>query len=323
MHCAACERIVADTLVQAGIGRSARASLASGEVLVESEDGAEHELFSRAREALEPRGYLLVGREEGRRRSSAQTLAGLGIAAGILAAFALLQYSGAVQVLAPHRLDVGGAFALGIVASLSSCFALVGGLMMTYTASLARSDRRLAWIGQGLFHATRIVAFVVLGGALGALGSAASLTPAWTQVLHGAAILIMLLLGLRLLGVYRGRLGGNGVTITTWARRWAEGARLPAGALLGVASFFLPCGFTQSMQFQALAAGSLSSGALLLGVFALGTLPVLGLLSTTLVRGFGGKGQALLTRSAGFLVLGLGLYQAWNFLTALGIRLAP
>ena len=240
----------------------------------------------------------------------------------VLAVFAVLQVSGVVSLLTPNRLDAGGAFVLGIVASLSSCFALVGGLLVTYTSALARTDQNLAWAGQAVFHASRLAAFVVLGGALGALGSAFSLDLGWTQALQGMAVLIMILLGLQLLGVLRGVgavsiPGGRG--LGAWTRRWAGSARVSSGALLGLASFFLPCGFTQSMQFQALASGSIATGAMLLGVFALGTLPVLAGLSTALVRGFRGRRHDLFAVSAGFLVLGLGLYQAASLLTALGV----
>ncbi|TAK96143.1 hypothetical protein EPO05_02515, partial [Patescibacteria group bacterium] len=70
------------------------------------------------------------------------------------------------------------------------------------------------------------------------------------------------------------------------------GIRMPAGAtkywdklkrsehalapvLLGASSFFLPCGFTQSMQLFALGSGSFWTGALTLFIFALGTVPSL------------------------------------------------
>ena len=42
---------------------------------------------------------------------------------------------------------------------------------------------------------------------------------------------------------------------------------------------FLPCGFTQSMQIYTLTTGSFLTGALTMFFFALGTLPVLSLLS--------------------------------------------
>jgi sulfite exporter TauE/SafE len=324
MHCAACERLVADALVDEGVALSASASLARREVTVETAAGAadgDGAWVAKARAVLEPLGYRLLGEGEAQPGNVRETLAGLAIALVVLAVFAALQVSGVVSLLTPSRLDAGGAFVLGVVASLSSCFALVGGLLVTYTSALARTDQNLAWAGQAVFHASRLAAFVVLGGALGALGSAFSLELGWTQALQGIAVLIMILLGLRLLGVLGGGMvpvpGGRG--IGAWTRRWAGSARVSSGALLGLASFFLPCGFTQSMQFQALASGSIATGAMLLGVFALGTLPVLAGLSTALVKGFRGRRHDLFAAAAGFLVLGLGLYQAASLLTVLGV----
>src|SRR6185436_9831232 len=45
--------------------------------------------------------------------------------------------------------------------------------------------------------------------------------------------------------------------------------------VLGAATFFLPCGFTQALQLYVLAKGSFTVGALAMLAFALGTLPAL------------------------------------------------
>jgi sulfite exporter TauE/SafE len=325
MHCPACERIVADTLVEEGLATSASASLSRLAVTVEVAPGVDGEWLGRAGAVLAPMGYRLLEPGESARWAVRETLTGLGIAGAILALFVLLQVTGVVHVLTPSRLDAGGAFVLGVVASLSSCFALVGGLLVTYTSALARTDQKLAWAGQAVFHVSRVATFVLLGGALGALGSAFALDLGWTWALQAIAALIMILLGLQLLGAFTG-LGvfagfgiAGGAGVTARARRWAGSARVSSGAVLGLASFFLPCGFTQSMQFQALAAGSPAGGALLLGVFSLGTLPVLAGLSTALVKGFRGRGRELMAKTAGFLVLGLGLYQAGSLLIVSGL----
>ncbi|MBP6911491.1 sulfite exporter TauE/SafE family protein [Patescibacteria group bacterium] len=50
---------------------------------------------------------------------------------------------------------------------------------------------------------------------------------------------------------------------------------------MGIGTFFLPCGFTQSMQVYTLSTGSFLAGGLTMLSFALGTLPMLLLLSVT------------------------------------------
>lgn len=323
MHCPACERLVADALVEEGLAARASASLQRRSVTVEVPPGTDGEWVARARAALERLGYRLLEPGESARWAVRETLAGLGIAAAILGVFLLLQASGVVSVLTPTRLDAGGALVLGVVASLSSCFALVGGLLVTYASALAAADQRLARAGQVVFHVARLLAFVLLGGALGALGSAFGLDLGWTWALQLVAAAVMVLLGLQLVGVFAGIGSPGGARIAARARRWAESTGVPGGALLGLASFFLPCGFTQSMQFQALAAGSAAGGALLLGAFALGTLPVLAGVSTALLKGLRGSNHAVASKTAGFLVLGLGISQAASLLTAAGLLRLP
>jgi sulfite exporter TauE/SafE len=92
------------------------------------------------------------------------------------------------------------------------------------------------------------------------------------------------------------------------------------GALLGALTFILPCGFTQSVQFQALAAGSFWGGAQLTLAFALGTLPVLGALGWLLGKGLAGTLRAVLLKAGGTVVLGLGLFQLWGASHLWGIR---
>ena len=45
--------------------------------------------------------------------------------------------------------------------------------------------------------------------------------------------------------------------------------------IVGALTFFLPCGFTQSIQVLAISSGSPLTGMMILGAFALGTFPVL------------------------------------------------
>ncbi|HCB52054.1 TPA: hypothetical protein DEP21_05855 [Patescibacteria group bacterium] len=43
--------------------------------------------------------------------------------------------------------------------------------------------------------------------------------------------------------------------------------------MAGVLTFFLPCGFTLAMQILAISSGNFWMGGLIMGFFALGTLP--------------------------------------------------
>jgi sulfite exporter TauE/SafE len=89
--------------------------------------------------------------------------------------------------------------------------------------------------------------------------------------------------------------------------------------LIGIATFFLPCGFTQSMQIYALTTGSFVTGALTMGAFALGTFPVLALLSFSSL-GISKKAQSgVFFKTAGLVVIFFGLFNLINSLVAAGL----
>ena len=89
--------------------------------------------------------------------------------------------------------------------------------------------------------------------------------------------------------------------------------------IIGFGTFFLPCGFTQSMQVVALSSGSFISGMMIMLAFALGTLPVLLLLSFGGASLAHGKHAPLFFKSAGVLVIGLGIFALLAGLAGVGI----
>ena len=145
----------------------------------------------------------------------------------------------------------------------------------------------------GGFLAGKLVSHVLLGAALGAVGSAVQLTPRTRATVQIVAGVVMLLLALDLLGLHWFRR----ITPTlpaSWGQRIRRDSRTNPSfgpTMLGLASVALPCGITLSMEVLAVASGSAVSGAAIMGVFVLGTAPlfaVLGYLarrSATALRG--------------------------------------
>jgi plastocyanin len=76
---------------------------------------------------------------------------------------------------------------------------------------------------------------------------------------------------------------------------------------LGGLTFFLPCGFTQSMQIMALGSGSIVRGALIMGLFAIGTLPVLFTAGITASWTRQHK-MVIVQKAAGLLVIAFALF---------------
>ncbi len=88
--------------------------------------------------------------------------------------------------------------------------------------------------------------------------------------------------------------------------------------IMGATTFFLPCGFTQAMQLFAISSGSPVTGALTMGVFALGTAP--GLLGigglTSVIKGAFARP---FFKFAGLVVIFMALFNISNGLNLSGI----
>ncbi|OGZ94104.1 MAG: hypothetical protein A2528_01395 [Candidatus Staskawiczbacteria bacterium RIFOXYD2_FULL_37_9] len=89
--------------------------------------------------------------------------------------------------------------------------------------------------------------------------------------------------------------------------------------IMGALTFFLPCGFTITAQSLALLSGNAFSGALIMGAFALGTVPSLLFIGLSSVK-FSSKPHLAerFAKVAGFLVLFFALYNISNQATVLG-----
>ena len=133
--------------------------------------------------------------------------------------------------------------------------------------------------------------------------------------------MVMLLLGLNLVGVF----AKNKITLpsTIFQKVFSVFRKIEhktfTPLLVGFGTFFLPCGFTQSMQVAAIGSGSFMSGFLIMFAFALGTLPMLAFLSFGSASFAHGKHAPLFFKSTGIVVIGLGIFALLSGLAGLGI----
>jgi sulfite exporter TauE/SafE len=135
------------------------------------------------------------------------------------------------------------------------------------------------WRPHLAFQAGRVVGFFVLGAGLGAIGARLSLPAPLQAALLVVVAIFMVLLGVRLTGVSP-RLSGWSLALpSSWTRFLGldERASRPYSdsrtALLGAATFFLPCGFTQVVQLYAMTTASPLQSGVVMAVFAIGTAP--------------------------------------------------
>lgn len=322
MHCSACPVLIESELQDLPEVSRAQASLKHNTVEVSGEFGDKtlgHVAQDLTAE-LKKHGYSLTPYRQRHSVSWQDFTLAIPIAAAFIAVFIILQKLGIVNLVTTSNVTYGTAFMIGLIASVSTCMAVVGGLVLSMSATFAREGDKVK--PQVLFHVGRLVSFFVLGGVIGALGSAFALGSTGTFILGFLVALILLVLGINLLDVFPW-MKKLSPTLPSFLSRHVHGLKeinhSLTPALVGVATFFLPCGFTQSMQIYALSTGSFWTGALTMTAFALGTLPVLALISFSSLGIHSKARSGVFFKTAGLVVIFFGLFNLINSLVAAGI----
>lgn len=323
MHCSACILLTESELQEHPKVSSAHSSLKTHSVEVTGDFGemAPENIAEELSTLLEKHGYRLSAeRPIAGGKSWTDFKYALPIALGFAVLFVALQKMGIVNLVDAGSVSYGTAFIIGIIASLSTCMAVVGGLVLSMSATFAKEGDRVR--PQLLFHGGRLAAFFLLGGVIGALGANFSLSTGATFALSLVIGLVMLILGINLLDVFpwAKRLQP---TIPKFLSRHAYGVsklnHTLTPLLVGVATFFLPCGFTQSMQLYTLSTGSFMAGALTMSAFALGTLPVLALISFSSFSIRESSKAGIFFKSAGLIVILFAIMNIVNSLVIAGL----
>ncbi len=317
-HCASCKILIEDTLNEQSIVKNARVNLSRETVEIDTDSDQDPEVLTQIlTEKIKPNGYRLsVEKSEREKEDNDAIWKAIPIGLGFLILFFLLQKSGILNIGIGGQATPITSFIIGLIASVSSCLAIVGGLVLSLSAKVSqdnKSDTKTFL----LFHSGRLISFAILGGVLGMVGSAIGINFTFTAILGLLASTVMLILGLNLIGVFAKNKIALPSGIFSFFRKIEHKTFTPL--IIGFGTFFLPCGFTQSMQVSALGSGSFTAGLLIMLAFALGTLPMLALLSFGSASFAHGKHAPLFFKSAGIVVVGLGLFALLAGLAGLGI----
>jgi sulfite exporter TauE/SafE/copper chaperone CopZ len=372
MHCAACEVLIEKKLRKVDGVEFVDARLSSGRVIVKGHtDKSAQELAEEFTTLVEKDGYTLHTEKQSKKRVNWMDFAyALPISLTVILIYIILQKTGLISADITDRNYPAIVF-IGFVASLSSCMAVTGGLVLSLSASYAKELKPGSRIkAQIMFHLSRLIGFFVLGGVIGFLGQEIStvkitsfllalfigvisygliktedlkkkfllslalsiglflvlsttLNEIWAQfALSALTGTIMVILGLNLLEIFEftRRLQfkmPKAFSHTVLKSENVNSRFTPL--LLGVATFFLPCGFTQSVQTYALGTKSVEIGSLTMLAFALGTLPILGLISFASVNFSKSLQSGVFFKIAGILVLFFALVNIIGALTAVGL----
>ncbi len=217
------------------------------------------------------------------------------------------------------------AFIVGLLGGVH-CIGMCGGIVSALTFSLPSAQRQNTTQLLPLllaYNTGRIGGYVLAGAIAGGIGSVLlSFTDLETgraglnavrYVLQIIAALFMIALGLYLAGVWsviaKVESAGRALWkhIEPFGRRFmpvnSAAKALPLGFIWG----WLPCGLVYSVLIWALSAGNALNGALLMLAFGLGTLPNLMIMGALAVKLTNLTRNPTLKRTAGFLVVLLGL----------------
>lgn len=321
MHCAACEVLIEDKLGKIEGVKNVKASLSSKKVEIEIEEGySEDKILQISNKEINPDGYRVLKENSIRVKKSTldEYFYAIPVALIFLLFFSILQSSGILST--GNTSDLFQTFILGVIASLSSCMALVGGLVLAISNNYSMNNGQGGNSAQILFHLGRIGGFFILGGLLGIVGGFLKPSMGFTFILTIIVSVVMISLALNQLGIT----SGNSFLKTPKfiSKRIIKLKEIKGSFfsfLLGVLTFFLPCGFTLSVQAIALEQGSFLNSALIMFAFALGTLPVLALLSFASINFAGKFKSGIFLKTTGIIILAFALYNIYGALIANGI----
>jgi copper ion binding protein len=346
MTCGQCEQRVEKAVGSLDGVRQVKASAGAGEVRVGYEAG--RAALDSMREAIRRAGYQVAGLADqappGNRSSAASILRFLGLIAVVAAVYLIIHYTVGFHFLpaVSQSMGYGLLFVVGLLTSLH-CVAMCGGIVLSQgikkheenapalaTAGLPLPAPAGAPAGSGgfsarllpslLYNGGRVISYTLVGGIVGAVGSLFSLSTALKGLMPILAGAFMLLLGIRMLGIFPW-LSRLAIRLPGLAgRRFSAAAAARGPFVVGLLSALMPCGPLQTVQVYALGTGSLLAGALSMFLFSLGTVPLLlgfGLASSLLSARF----NARLLKASGLLVLALGLVMFTRGMSLFGVAL--
>lgn len=311
MHCGGCENNLREALTE--IPQLEKVQLDWRRGALEFDHPEKFLDFSLVKKIVEERGYQLFEEKKELKekkqfwRSWVGTLVVLGLVVSFFVVFQKGHFFEKTNFLG-RQITFPLVFLTGVVASLSSCLAVVGSVVAVFSFRQKNEDKNF-WKGNLepnlLFHLGRLATFFLLGGLLGFAGGRLNIDGRFLSFYLILISLVLAWLGLNILGVlpsiaFLGIRMPKGV-MNVWQKLKETDGHWSI-ILLGALTFFLPCGFTQSMQILALASGNFWLGGGILFFFALGTLPVLFLFGTT-IRWAKNQGWKFFQRAVGLLIL--------------------
>ncbi|MDD3414051.1 MAG: sulfite exporter TauE/SafE family protein [Lachnospiraceae bacterium] len=250
----------------------------------------------------------------------------------ILAMFILLQQMGLTNIFNIFPTAEAGTsfwmlFVIGLLTSVH-CVAMCGGINLSQCipqSEIDKNSRMAAFRPSFLYNLGRVIAYTVVGGIVGALGSVLTLTGVFRGIVQLVAGVFMIIMGINMLGVFPFIRKLMPRMPRIFAQKINSKKRKSKNPLIvGLLNGLMPCGPLQAMQIYALSTGSAINGAFSMFLFSLGTVPLMfgiGVLSSVLTKKFTSK--VMTVGATLVVVLGLTMFSNGFSLSGLSTHLMP
>lgn len=164
-------------------------------------------------------------------------------------------------------------FIIGILASFH-CIGMCGGLVIAYSIKNIEKENK-SLLPHFQYNLGRLISYTIIGGILGGFGSFFGVNPVFAGLVTLVAGILMILMGASFIANNKFLEKIKIKTPDFIARFIYKNKKNKAPFIIGLLTGFMPCGPLQAMQLYALTSGSFIKGALAMGTYALGTIPLM------------------------------------------------
>lgn len=327
MHCNACEMLIKQDVSNLDGINDVNISMSESSAIVTANSKRKIPNLDQLNEMFKDTGYKFYDSKKNISKLSKQDL----YISIFLALLFILLFMSLDRLGISSKLVLSGEsaffsyFIFGLAAGISSCAALVGGLLLSLSEKWNKiygNSSKNSLLPFILFNSSRLISFAIFGAILGLIGSVISISIGVSSFIAILISIFMLVIGLQMIGIK----GFKNLTFNKVAKisyldknQDLQGKYIPI--IVGAATFFVPCGFTMIAQTTVLTSGSALSGAVNLFAFALGTLPVLAIISFSSFKIYSHpKFAKQFSLFSGILIVFFAIYSFNSQLNVLGLK---
>jgi sulfite exporter TauE/SafE/copper chaperone CopZ len=286
MHCAACEHIVLNIIKDVKGVKNVKVSSKNGSLEFE-EEGSNKLDLDLVNEHLADYGYFVSKKEEAVSFSLESYMTAFVVGVVLFVTYIVLDEFGLFNIFAFPELKTGALsfgsifsfFTFGVLASITSCAALVGGIITALSRNWSRESQTISIVK---FHIGRVFSFALFGSLLGFLSAMFQFSVFVFSIVTIAISVVMIVIGLQILRVpYVRSFTFSAISLLIPKVLKTKNNQPYSPFVFGGATFFIPCGFTLIAQSLSVMTGDPAVSGILMFSFALGTLPALILYSVS------------------------------------------